>query len=232
MADNQVDQENTQPLILPPPAPSISLPEPDDDTHSESSIEEQEEHSAPHMIPPSHSTTHSDMVRLLQHCGIQTLFFLHTVWTWISYAADKAQVVTKGVVRSLQSKTYVFFKDNTYPYRLQEFVTTGPGVAPVEWYYDADQKLFVASHLYTTNTGAISRHFQWLSGEIKYNGLVLYDVSDFLEDAKWAGVTQPTPSRILAAWSLHSGIVLEFREGLTLHTINEDGTESVLQLRV
>ena len=232
MADNQmneVDQANTEPLIQAPPAPTF--PEPDEDTHSESSVEE-EEHSVPHMTPPPHSSTQADVFRVLQHCGIQAFFFMHTVWTWLSYAADKAQVVTKGVVRSLQSKTYVFFKDSNFPYRLQDYATSGPGVAPVEWYYDADKKLFVSSNLYMTNTEAIAHHFQWLSGEIKYNGLVLYDVSDFLEDAKWAGVSQPSPARILAAWSLHSGIVLQFREGLTLHTINEDGTESVLQLRV
>lgn len=232
MADHEVDQGNTQPLMETPPAlaPSLASPaEPESD--SESSVEEQEQHTTPHMTPPSQSTTQAEAIRILQQCGIQALFFMHTVWTWLSYAAEKTTVVTKGVMRSLQSKTYVFFKDSNYPYRLQDFITNGPGIAPVEWYYDADKKLFVSSNLYNTNTDTISHHFEWLSGEIKYNGLVLYDISDFLEDAKWAGVSRPCPARILAGWSLHSGIVLQFREGLTLHTVNEDGTESVLQLR-
>lgn len=237
MADhevNQVDQENTQPLMETPPAPAPSLaPSPEPESEDDSSVEEQEEHhEIPHMTPSPQSSTQADLLRVIQTYGVQALLFLNTVWTWLSYAAEKTQIVTKGVVRSLQSKTYVFFKDSHYPYRLQDYATSGPGVAPVEWYYDADKKLFVSSNLYNTNTDAITHHFEWLSGEIKYNGLVLYDVSDFLEDAKWAGVTQPSPARILAGWSLHSGIVLHFMEGLTLHTINEDGTESILQLRV
>ncbi len=234
--DHEVDQvphENTEPLIQPPPTPSTPLAESENDSQSESSVEEQPQAEDYRRCEPPRpqGVSPSDMMRMVQQCGIQALFFLHTVWTWLSYAAEKTHVVGKGVVRSLQSKTYVFFKDSNYPYRLQDFTTSGPGVAPVDWYYDADTKLFTASNLYTTNTAAIARHFEWLSGEIRYNGLVLYDISDFLEDAKWAGVTRPSPARILAAWSLHSGIVLQFVEGLTLQTINEDGTESVLQLR-
>jgi hypothetical protein len=243
MADDQVntvDQGNTvdQPLLEtetplpPPPMPSpASSPEPESEDDEDVSDEETETetHPVPHMTP---NASHVNMLMYAQSFGIQALFWLHTLWTWLSYAADTTQTITKGVVRSLQSKTYIFFKDSNYPYRLQEYATSGPGVPPVDWYYDADKKLFVSSNLYNTNTDGISQHFEWLSGEIKYNGLVLYDVSDYLEDAKWAGVSRPSPARILAGWSLHSGIVLQFVEGLTLHTVNQDGSESVLQLRV
>lgn len=231
MADDQVEnqvenQETTQPLIEPPPAASVLLPESDDD----SSVEEV--HTGPHLTPKPNPVSQSDMIVLLRYFGLHAFVWLHTFWNWLSYAAGTTQVITMGVVRSLQSKTYVFFKDSNYPYRLQEYSVSGPGVPPVDWYYDADKKLFVSSNLYDTNTDAISHHFEWLSAEIQYNGLVLYDISDFIEDARWAGVGRPSAARILAAWSLHSGIVLQFVEGLTLHTINEDGSESVMELRV
>ncbi|NBO60552.1 MAG: hypothetical protein EBU82_06215 [Flavobacteriia bacterium] len=237
MADDQVNQEVIQgelsaPLltatepVLPvnPPAP---IPLPEEEEEEEQEEEEEFEEEEEEEVPP---TIYEQSAQYLQYFGIQSVFFLFKLINWLTIAAETTQTITKGVVRSLQSKTYVFFKDNNYPYRLQDYKTSGPGVAPVEWYYDADKKLFLAFNLHNTSTHSISRHFDWLSGEIKYNGLVLYDISDFLEDAKWAGVAQPAPARILAAWSLHSGVVLQFREGLSLHTINKDGTESVLQL--
>jgi hypothetical protein len=167
-----------------------------------------------------------------QSFGIQTFFWLQMLWTALSYLGNKTAVVSKSVIRGLQSKTFVFFQDSNYPYRLQDYTVAGPGIAPVEWYYDADKKLFISNTLYNTSSEYTSHHISWLAGEIKYNDLVLYDVSDFLEQVKWAGTTKPSVARVLSAWSLHSGIVLNGKEGLSLHTINEDGTESALPFRV
>ena len=65
---------------------------------------------------------------------------------------------------------------------------------------------------------------------MKYNDLVLYDISEFLQEVKWSGLERPSAARVLAAWSLDSGIVLNSVNGITLSTINEDGTESNLDL--
>jgi hypothetical protein len=170
-------------------------------------------------------TNPSPTLQTLQGLGIQAFFWLQMVWQLLNYLGSKTIVVTKSVVRGLQPKLFVFFQGSRYPYRLQNYTLAGPGVAPVDWIYDADNKVFLSSQVYNSTTDYTTHHFPWLSGEIKYNDLVLYDISDFLEDIKWAGTTRPTPSHVLAAWSLDSGIVLNEKEGLTLHTITEDGSE-------
>jgi hypothetical protein len=65
-----------------------------------------------------------------------------------------------------------------------------------------------------------------------YNNLVLYDISEYLQEVKWAGTARPSTRHVLAAWSLHSGIVLHSIDGILLQTINEDGTETAVPLRV
>jgi len=165
----------------------------------------------------------------LQGFGIQAFLWIQLLWNVLSYVSEKTVVVSKSIVRGIQAKTYVFFEGSSYPYRIQDYSLAGPGVAPIEWFYDADKKVFLDSRVYNSSVNFPTRHFEWLSGEIKHNNLVLYDISDYLEEIRWAGAHKPSPSRVLAAWSLHSGIVLNAREGLTLHTINEDGSESRLE---
>lgn len=166
----------------------------------------------------------------LQMWGIQALLWIQVLWNALSYASEKTTVVTKSVLRAVQPKLYVFFEGSSYPYRLQDYTLAGPGIAPVEWFYNADTKVFVDSRIYNSSLEYPTQHFEWLSGEIKYNNLVLHDISDFLEEIRWAGRQKPSCSRVLAAWSLSSGIVLNPKEALTLHTINQDGSESVLQV--
>lgn len=174
---------------------------------------------------------HRDLLlQYAQRFGLQTLLFLQVVWTLLSQLLSTTQTVSTSILRGIQSKTYVFFQGSTHPYRLQEYTLTGPGVPPVEWYYDADKKVFVSSLLYNTSTEYESHHLQWLSGQILYNNLVLYDISEYLQEVKWAGETRPSTRHVLAAWSLHSGIVLHSIDGILLQTINEDGTETSIPI--
>jgi hypothetical protein len=125
---------------------------------------------------------------------------------------------------------YVFFQNSNYPYRSQEITLAGPGIAPIDWYYNADKMLFVSYPVYNTSSLYETHHLEWLSGQVRYNDLVLYDITEFLQQVRWAGSARPSPARVLAAWSLHSGIVLNATEGLTLQVISEDGSESSLRL--
>lgn len=237
----QENQVNTEPLRIANPLPE-SESESDSETESETDTQE---HRGPHLQPVSR---HQLAWNYTQQFGIQALIWIQYIWNVLSYIATTTQTISVGVMRSLQSQTYVFFQGSNYPYRLQDFSTTGPGVAPVEWYYDADKKVFLSSNLYNTTTEYTAQHLEWLSGQIKYNNLVLYDITEFLQEVKWAcnlgpgdaracnlgpgaGNSKPSAARVLSAWSIHSGIVLNFVEGITLATINEDGTESILEVR-
>jgi hypothetical protein len=226
MADHEMNAANTEPLRNAPPLP-------------ESEIEEEVPLPPPielqrmNIQPPAPAPRY-DAIALLyaQRFGIHALLFLQVVWTFLSRAASNTQTVSLGVVRSLQTQLYVFFQTIPYPYRAQTTTLAGPGVPPIEWYYNADTKVFLSSNLYNTTNEYHTHHLEWLSGELCYNDLVLYDISDYLQQVRWAGTSRPSPSVLLAAWSIHSGIVLNLRDGLVLKTINEDGSESSLELRV
>ena len=217
MADDQV---NTEPLRTASPLPD--------------SEEDLSPVAQPPIVPPAVVQVPPYQMALFyaQRFGLQSLLFLQVLWTLLSRAASTTHTIGLGVTRSLQTQLYVFFQASLYPYRAQDITLAGPGIAPVEWYYNADEKVFLSSAVYNSTNEYHTHHLQWLAGEVKYNDLVLYDVSDFLQQVRWAGATRPSAALVLAAWSLHSGIVLNLREGLVLKTINEDGAESSLPLRV
>ena len=220
---------DSDPVLAPvnPPQPeTTNAPLPAEEVESEVESEASEDHAVQHLEPGP--TPHQVAWHYTQQFGIHAFLWLQVFWRIISSTVATTQSVSKGVLRSLQAQQYVFFERSNYPYRVQDYSLTGPGIAQVEWYYDADTKLFVSSALYNTTTDYTKHHLEWLCGQIRYNNLVLYDISDFLQQVKWAGTTRPSAARVMAAWSLSSGIVLSGMEGITLQTINEDGSESVL----
>lgn len=219
MADNEV---NTAPLRTAPP-----LPDSDSDSYSETESE-METHAVPHIQPaiPHHIVAW----QMTRQYTLEAFIWLQFFWSILSSFTSKSIVVGKSVMRSLQPPLYVFFKGSDYPYRFQDVTVNGPGVAPVEWYYDADKCLFISSTLYNTSNEYETHHIEWLSAEIKYNSMVLYDITDHVEQVRWAGSTAPTATQVLSAWSLKSGIVLNIKDSLTLHTLNADGTESQIPI--
>lgn len=196
---------------------------------SPESDSEQEEEPQP---PPSLHLTHAPhWTQTLTHVGLSTLLWLQFFWTLLCEAGSVAQTVGTSVLRGLQTQTYVFFQGSTHPHRLQDYTLTGPGVPPVAWYYDATKKTFYSGAIYNTTTEYELHHFEWLAGQIKYNNLTLYDVSDYLQQIKWAGQERPSAALVMAAWALHSGVVLTLLDGITLFTINEDASETSVSLR-
>jgi len=207
-------------------SPPPQLP-PSPDSESET---EEEPHPTP-SLELTHAPSPPSWTQTLTHVGIQTLLWLQFFWAVLSDVGSVAQTVGTSVLRGLQSKTYIFFQGSSYPLRLHDYTLTGPGVPPVAWYYDADKKIFYSGTVYNTTTEYELHHFEWLAGQIKYNNLTLYDVSDYLQQIKWAGQERPSAAIVMAAWALHSGVVLTLLDGITLFTINEDATETSVPLR-
>lgn len=216
---------------------------PPSDTESEEHQESPSPPSAPVLdpirIPPPfpvpvqarHEPSSDVFWRYARQIGFQSFLWLQLVWSLLSQAGSVAQSVTTGVLRGLQSQVYVFFQGSTYPYRLFDYTLTGPGVPAPEWFYDADKKIFYSSTVYNTTTEYELHHFEWLSGHVRYNNLILYDVSEYLQQIKWVGRERPSAAHVLAAWAIHSGVVLTLLDGITLSTINEDASESNVPLR-
>jgi hypothetical protein len=233
MAHNQVNYDLSGAVV--PAIPDIDEdfaggqgPPPQLPASPESESEAEEEPQPSPSLPLRHAPhwTHQ-----LTHVGLSTLLWLQFFWTLLCEAGSVAQTVGTSVLRGLQSKTYIFFQGSTHPHRLQDYTLYGPGVPPVAWYYDAEKKIFYSGAIYNTTREYELHHFEWLTGEIRYNNLTLYYVTEYLNQIKWAGQEPPSAALVMAAWALHSGVVLTLLDGITLSTINQDASESNLPLR-
>jgi hypothetical protein len=225
-----LDDVNTEPLRNASPLPeSDRQMEEKPDSEYEAPVAAQQSFALTHL---NHTTQYQALTIIyVRRFGLQTLLWIQALWTLFSAVASTSRTIAVGVTRSLQTQMYIFFQGSCYPYRAQGTMLAGPGIAPIEWYYNADSKIFLSSSVYNSTNDYETHHLNWLTGEVKYNDLVLYDISEFLQQVRWAGSERPSPALVLSAWSIHSGIVLHFRQGLVLKTINEDGTESALPLR-
>lgn len=148
--------------------------------------------------------------------------------------------IGKGIRKSVKDDIYVFFKDSSYPYSVLDVQLTGSGTPEIEWYYNASTRTFLTSRLYTNSQTYHTHHIPYLTAEVKYNDLILYDISDFINSVRWAGVddpsghqseTMPNVDHLISAWSLSSGVVLKRSSSMNLCVINTDGEEVKLPLR-
>ena len=150
-----------------------------------------------------------------------------TLWSVGSSVGGFTYNIGSGIWKSLQPSIYIFYEGHDYPYRATDYKMTGPGIPSVEWFYDSSSKTF------STPTGSSSaRRFPWLSAEIKHVDLTLYDITDFIDSLRYYNTEESAPSaeRIIATWSLESGIVLDKVGSLKLSVINEDGENEEIEL--
>jgi hypothetical protein len=220
MADNEVnDQAPAAEPVLEAVADEGPLIEEMDD------IDEQPQPILQHLAlaPHQQQTPFSTLALLYAIQCLRLAFLLLNT----GYTVTKR--VSKGLIRSLQEEVYVFFANTPYAYRMQDTVLTGPGVPPVQWYYKASTKQFISGALYNATDDYVFHHLPYLSAEIKYNNLNLYDISEFLEGIRWAGEQAPTPAVLLSVWSLTSGVVLN-TNGFSLAVISEQGQEQTIAL--
>jgi hypothetical protein len=101
--------------------------------------------------------------------------------------------------------------------------TIGPGVPPVSWVYNLE------TNILSNNTSEPLKNIPWLSANIRFNGLNLYSLDDFISEIKYSTTSDvPCPAVIVGAWSLCTGIVLDNQVELELSIITEEGDEIVL----
>lgn len=166
--------------------------------------------------------------------GVKALAFMNMTWNVLSQVGTFIWSVGKGIWRSIQPENYVFFTGSSYPYNMNDLNLNSPGVAPIAWYYNASRRIFVAGHLHNTSENFRTHHLPFLSAEIKYNDLALYDITEFMEKVRWAGDSEkepPSANILLAVWTLHTGIVLYSSDSLKLVVIDDEGNEKTFMLK-
>ena len=149
------------------------------------------------------------------------------LWAVTNTIGGFGYTVGTGVWKSLQPNLYFFYVGYDYPYKATDYKMRGPGIPSIEWFYDSSLKTFTR-----LNGSSVSRRFPWLSAEIKHVDLTLYDITDFIESLRYYNddETGPSAERVIAAWSLESGIVLDKVGSLKLSVINEEGENEEVEL--
>lgn len=127
--------------------------------------------------------------------------------------------VGKAIVVAFQPKEYVFFKGYNTPLLLNNVSLTGPGIPEVTWTY------YEGSNTLVKGLSNESMNLPWLSASVRYNGITLYSLDDFVSNMKFSGETVPPPAVIVGSWSVKSGVYLDRALPLELLVINEDGDE-------
>ena len=118
---------------------------------------------------------------------------------------------------------YVFFSGYTTPYLAGSVNSMGPGVPSIAWTYNLETNIL--------SNGAVeqTKSLPWLAASIRYNGLSLYSLDDFVCDVKYASISgAPSPAVVVGSWSVRTGIVLDNRVSLELFVITEDGEEKTV----
>jgi len=118
---------------------------------------------------------------------------------------------------------YVFFSGYTTPYLAGSVNSMGPGVPSIAWTYNLE------TNVLSNGASEHMKSLPWLAASIRYNGLSLYSLDDFVCDVKYASISgAPSPAVVVGSWSLRTGIVLDNRVSLELFVITEDGEEKTV----
>jgi len=127
--------------------------------------------------------------------------------------------VTNRLVAASRPREFVFFKGYSVAYPAHLVKTVGPGIPSVTWFYNMD------TNRLTYDSDDSFESIPWLSARIQYNGMNLYSLDDFISEVKYSSSRRdaPSPSVIVGAWSLQSGIVLDNNANLELCVITELG---------
>jgi len=148
--------------------------------------------------------------------ALRTYIFMKTLVNTIVYVST---TVGTALVVAFQPMEYVFFKGYSTPLLLNNVSLTGPGIPEVTWTY------YESSNTLVKGLSNDSVNLPWLSATIRYNGITLYSLDDFVSNMKFSGETVPPPAVIVGAWSVKSGVYLDRELPLELLVINEEGDE-------
>lgn len=127
--------------------------------------------------------------------------------------------VTLRLIDASRPREYIFLNGYTTPFLSHQVKTTSPGVPEVTWTYNLDTNILTQ--------GAILplKNISWLSASIRYNGMNLYCLDDFIGTVKYANSRDepPPPAVLVGAWSLYTGIVLNNQLNMELSVITDEG---------
>jgi hypothetical protein len=156
---------------------------------------------------------------------------------------ERALIVTKkvydAVVTAFQPCFWVFFKDTHAPYSFQTLSLSAPGSLQPNWIYDSTNLRFIPVIYGELPAVTMARtesrkRLPLLSLEIRSKGILnskcIYDLTDFIEKVRVCYVKNvnygcPTVAQVIGAWSISSGVILDWSQDIFVNLINQDGDD-------
>lgn len=217
-AQAQSELRNRLHVIIPPPPVDI-------DDESDSDTEELSE-SVMREIVEEQNRRRSQWItkESLLYWGIHITSLL---WNYSSLAAYYVYKAAQGAYRGVQNQSYLFFEHSTVPYQASHVKLNTPGAPTVEWTYDFDSRTFRSS---SASADEHPKHMPYLTAEVYHQELSLYDLTEFVQGLHYTGTTAPSVRHILAAWFLHTGILLDLSLPMSLKVFTEEGEEKTVSL--
>ena len=147
------------------------------------------------------------------------------LWNYSSLAAYYVYKAAQGAYRGVQNPIYYFFEHSTVAYEASHVKLNTPGAPTIDWIYDFDSRVFRRPE--STDE---KKHLPYLTAAVNHQDLSLYDLTDFVQSIRYCGSSAPTAQHIMAAWFLHTGILLDLSLPMTLQVCTEEGEEKTVTL--
>jgi hypothetical protein len=122
------------------------------------------------------------------------------------------------MTHSLKKRTYILFENISTPYPIENVVLGSPSSAVPDWYYLPHTNTFVRWQVgrsvdETIHVAFYNKSLPVLSMVITLSGESLFDLTDFIGTVCVSSHLQndfPSVAHIIGAWSLTSGVVLDY----------------------
>lgn len=152
-----------------------------------------------------------------------TAYFLR-MFNYITAVVEYTKQLYEKCVKAFSPENYLFFDTNTAVYPEHLVDTSANLSATPQWTYSKDTTVF---RLWGEEK-LVPVTLPYLSLEVLFDDEVQYDVTDYIEKLKVYTADSsdgPFPSlmTVLAAWSLHSGVVLDNNRAIIYRIITDSG---------
>ena len=187
-----------------------------------------------------HRIEHKQMVHVTNEQAVVCALRGYAIFSDLyERAVTVSKKVYDAVVSAFQPCFWVFFKDTHAPYSFQTLSLSAPGSLQPNWIYDSTNLRFIPviygelPSVTMVRTDSRKR-LPILSLEVRSKNSVsskcIYDLTDFIEKVRVCYVKNvnygsPTVAQVIGAWSISSGVILDWSQQIFVNIINQDGDD-------
>ena len=118
-------------------------------------------------------------------------------------------------------KEWIFLKNNATPIPTQIFDTSNIPETKIKWVTTINPPSFADP---TYKNTLEHKHVSYLGFIVHTSGGMTTDISHWINDVKWTGYSQPSPSEIFTLWCCEHGSSLCYEaDDIVIEVITEDG---------